>query len=279
VRVSVRTGSAGSAGASGAHPLLLLNGVGAPLETWDPLRERLAPRTTVAFDVPGTGGSPLSWLPTTIAGLARVVGALLDDLGFERVDVLGYSFGGAVAQEFARGMPARVGALVLAATNCGWGSVPGDPAALAALIAPIPVHLLPPGRGSLLALSGDQGTRANFSRADTAWAARPPNPLGVWWQALAIGTWTSAPWLHRIVAPTLVLTGADDRVVPPANAHLLARCVPNATLCEVPRAGHFALLADDPGPSAAAVEAFLQAQTPLQAPAQAPAPEPGLAAT
>ena len=273
MRVSLRTGSAATDGATaGTRPLLLLNGVGAPLETWEPLRERLAHRTTVAFDVPGTGGSPVSWFPTAIPGLARVVGALLDDLGIERTDVLGYSFGGAVAQEVARMQPARVGALVLAATNCGLGAVPGDPAALAALIAPIPVHLLPPGRGSLLALSGDQGTRAAFSRADTAWAARPPNPLGVWWQALAIGTWTSVPWLHRITAPTLVLTGADDRVVPPANARMLARCVPNATLCEVPKAGHFALLADDPGPSADAVEAFLQAH----APAPGPAPVQGL---
>ncbi len=154
----------------------------------------------------------------------------------------------------------RVGALVLAATTCGWGSVPGDPVALAALVAPIPVHLLPPGRGSLRALSGDEGTRAHFSRADRAWSARPPNPLGVWWQALAIGTWTSAPWLHRIAAPTLVLTGADDRVVPPANARMLARGVPHATLREVPHAGHFAILADDPGPSADAVEAFLLTQ-------------------
>jgi len=278
VRVSIRAGSAGADRTVGAtRPLLLLNGIGAPLETWEPLRDRLAHRTTVAFDVPGTGGSPVSWFPTAIPGLARVLGALLDDLGIERSDVLGYSFGGAVAQEFARVRPARVGSLVLAATNCGWGAVPGDPLALAALVAPIPVHLLPPGHGSLLALSGDPGTRAYFSRADTAWAARPPNPLGVWWQALAIGTWTSAPWLHRITAPTLVLTGADDRVVPSANARMLARGVPNATLCELPHAGHFALLADDPGPSADAIEAFLLAQDPSAH--DGPDQIPGLATT
>jgi poly(3-hydroxyoctanoate) depolymerase len=264
---------------AGTRPLLLLNGVGAPLETWEPLRERLSHRTTVAVDVPGTGGSPVSWFPTTIPGLARTVAALLDDLEIAHADVLGYSFGGAVAQEVARRTPSRVGALVLAATNCGLGAVPGDPAALAALIAPLPVHLLPPGRGSLLALSGDRGTRADFSRADAAWAARPPNPLGVWWQAWAIGTWTSATWLPRIAAPTLVLTGADDRVVPAANARMLARCLPNATLCEVPHAGHFALLADDPGPSGDAVEAFLRAQAPVQKAVEAPAEGPGLAAT
>jgi pimeloyl-ACP methyl ester carboxylesterase len=204
----------------------------------------------------------VSWFPTTIPALARVADALLDDLGIERVDVLGYSFGGAVAQELALRSPGRLGALVLAATNCGGGSVPGDPAALAALVAPMPVRLLPPGRGSLLALSGDHGTRARFGRADTAWAARPPNPLGVWWQAVAIGAWTSAPWLARITTPTLVLTGADDRIVPLANARMLARRIPHATLRVVPDAGHFALLADDPGESGDAVEEFLRAHYP-----------------
>jgi len=262
VRVSVHEGTA-----VGTRPLLLLHGIGAPLETWDPLRDRLAHRTTIAFDVPGTGGSPVSWLPSTIPALARIARALLDDVGIERADVLGYSFGGAVAQELAWRTPDRVGALILAATTCGWGSVPGDPAALAALVAPFPVHLLPPGSGSLLALSGDHGTRAQFGRADTAWAARPPNPLGVWWQALAMGAWTSAPWLARITAPTLVLTGADDRIVPSTNARLLARRIRNATLHVTPKAGHFALLADDPGESGDAVADFLDAQDP-------PAPDP-----
>jgi pimeloyl-ACP methyl ester carboxylesterase len=249
----------------------LLNGIGAPLELWAPLRERLAHRTTIAFDVPGTGGSPMPWFPTSIAGLARVAAALLDDVAEELgaagagFDVLGYSFGGAVAQELAMFHPARLASLVLVATNVGIGSVPGDPAALAALMGPIPVRLLPPGRGSLLSVSGDRATRSHFSRADAAWAARPPNPLAVWWQGVAISTWTSLPWLGRIDAPTLVLTGADDRVVPPANARLLARRIAGAALCEVPATGHFALMADDPGPTADLVDAFLAAQAPVAA--------------
>lgn len=259
MRVSIHEGT-------GRHtrPLLLLNGIGAPLELWGPLRARLAHRTTIAFDAPGTGGSPLPWCPTTIAGLARVAAGVLaelaDELDAERFDVLGYSFGGAVAQELAIFRDARVASLVLAATNTGVGAVPGDPVALAALVAPIPVHLLPPGRGSLLSLSGDAGSRAAFSHADACWATWPPNPLGVWWQGLAIATWSSIPWLGRISRPTLVLTGVDDRVVPPVNSRMLAARIPGATLREVPGAGHFALLADDPGPVADAVEEFLAAQ-------------------
>jgi pimeloyl-ACP methyl ester carboxylesterase len=78
-----------------------------------------------------------------------------------------------------------------------------------------------------------------------------------------MGAWTSAPWLARITAPTLVLTGADDRIVPSANARLLAHRIPNATLHVTPQAGHFALLADDPGESGDAVAEFLDAQDPL----------------
>jgi pimeloyl-ACP methyl ester carboxylesterase len=254
------------------RPLLLLNGLGAPLELWEPLRARLAHRTTIAFDAPGCGGSPLPWFPLSIAGLARVAAALLDDLagelGAEQFDALGYSFGGAIAQELAMFGGTRVGSLVLTATHVGIGSRPGNPVALAALVAPVPVRLLPPGRGSLRALTGDPGTRDDFSRADAAWAARPPNPLGVWWQGLAIASWTSLPWLGRIGAPTLVLTGADDPVVPPANARLLASRIPGAVHRELAGTGHFALIADDPGATTEAIEAFLLDQ---QGQAQAPA--------
>jgi pimeloyl-ACP methyl ester carboxylesterase len=245
-----------------ARPLLLLSGLGAPLETWAPLRTALGDRTTIAVDAPGTGGSPTPWWPTSVPGLARLAVALLDDLGVQHADVLGYSFGGTVAQELARRAPDRVGALVLAATNCGWGGLPGDPMALGSLLSPFPVRMLPPGRGSLRGLTGDPGPRGAFSVADAAWAARPPNPLGAWWQLVAIGGWSSAPWLGRLRAPTLVLAGAEDRVVPPANAAQLARRIPGARLALVPGAGHFFLLADDPAAGAAVVADFLREQDP-----------------
>ena len=94
---------------SGA-PLLLINGIGAPLEMWRPLARRLPGRELVMFDLPGSGRSQTPALPLRMAGLARVVTDLLDELGLRTVDVLGYSLGGLVAQELARRAPSEPGA-------------------------------------------------------------------------------------------------------------------------------------------------------------------------
>lgn len=180
-------------------PLLLLNGLGAPIEAWASLRAALGTRRTIAFDAPGTGRSSTPVLPATIAQLARVA----SELAPERFDVLGYSFGGAIAQELARRAPARVRRVVLAATNCGWGAPFGDPFAL---------------------------TGAVSTGADTEPA---PDLLGYWWQVLAISTWSSLPWLASVTQPVLVLAGDDDRVVPLAAAEQLVRVLPRAQLATV----------------------------------------------
>jgi poly(3-hydroxyoctanoate) depolymerase len=249
-----------SVAAGDTRPLVLVSGMGATLETWGPFRQALGTRATIAFDAPGAGGSPTPWYPLSISALARLTLGLIDELGVDTFDILGYSFGGAVAQEVARAAPERVGALVLAAATCGWGGVPGDPFTLGALLAPMPVRMLPPVTASLRVLSGDDGGPGAFSVSDTAWARRPPNPLGCWWQLVAASGWTSLPWLHRVVAPTLVIAGARDRVVPVANARLLARRLPHGVLHLVADAGHFFLLADDPGPAAGVIGDFLDAQ-------------------
>lgn len=64
-------------------------------------------------------------MPLTMFDLAGLVEELFDELQLERADVIGYSFGGAIAQQFALQAPERVRRLVLAATLPGWGAVPG----------------------------------------------------------------------------------------------------------------------------------------------------------
>ena len=83
------------------RPLLLVTGIGANLDVWAPFARRVTDRELVAFDPPGAGLSQRPGLPLRMSGLARVVTAMLDVLGLERVDVLGYSFGGGLAQELA----------------------------------------------------------------------------------------------------------------------------------------------------------------------------------
>src|SRR5258707_1112142 len=111
IRVKVREGT--------GVPLVLCNGIGASLEVLDPLVERLNPDTTVVrFDVPGTGGSPDSALPYGFPYLAAVLGQLLKKLGFDdKVDVLGFSWGGALAQQFAFQNPRRCRRLIPVSTG------------------------------------------------------------------------------------------------------------------------------------------------------------------
>src|SRR2546422_4033096 len=88
------------------------------------LEERLAAGArTITFELPGSGRSPTPRRPLSIAALAKLCVALLDELGHEEADVLGFSLGGIVAQQLAHDAPERVRRLALAGTACGWGSV------------------------------------------------------------------------------------------------------------------------------------------------------------
>jgi pimeloyl-ACP methyl ester carboxylesterase len=224
----------------GRRPLVLVNGLGANVGMWTPFRTALGARPTIAFDAPGTGGSSTPVRPLSMRELARVALDLLDVLGAGDVDLLGYSFGGAVAQEMARAEPARFHRMVLAASTCGWGALPGDPFALLALLTPARYYF-GPATSATTAFFGD-GSPRDFAVADTARLRNPPDPVGYAWQLVAALGWSSLAWLHRISVPTLVLGAQRDRMVHPSTASLLARRIPGARLEVVPRAGHFFLL-------------------------------------
>ncbi|NMI02076.1 alpha/beta fold hydrolase [Pseudonocardia acidicola] len=118
-------------------PLLLVNGIGAGLESFDPLVDALDPhRPVIRFDPPGAGGSPAPTRPYRLPGLARTMVALLDVLDHERVDVLGVSWGGGVAQQFARTARGRCRRLVLVATGTGTLMMPATPRVLARMATP-----------------------------------------------------------------------------------------------------------------------------------------------
>jgi poly(3-hydroxyalkanoate) depolymerase len=236
VRVSVR---------GEGRPLLLVMGLGGNLEMWDPLERELNERgvQTIAYDAPGTGESPSRLVPRRMSGLARQAARLLDVLGLPRVDVLGVSFGGGVAQELVLRNPHRVGRLVLAGTSCGLGSIPGNPVALSLLANPLRYYSPAFFRMSAPYLYGPgvAGNEQVLKAQIAARHARPPTPWGFAGQLAAAAGWTSLPWLHHLKSPTLVLAGRTDRIVPLRNARILAKRIPGARL-EVLPGGHLFLM-------------------------------------
>jgi poly(3-hydroxyoctanoate) depolymerase len=240
------------------RPLLLITGIGANLDMWAPLARLVTDRELIAFDPPGAGLSQRPRRPLRMRELAGVVRALLDALALERVDVLGYSFGGALAQELARRAPDRVRRLVLCATAPGLGGVPPRP--LAALMLATPARYYHP---RLLTLSVPYIAGGRTAREPAVLAAHagerlahPPDLLGYAYQLYAAAGWSSLPWLHRVTQPALVLAGDDDPSVPLLNARILARRMPHARLHVVKGGGHLFLL-DEPHKAVPQIGAFL----------------------
>jgi pimeloyl-ACP methyl ester carboxylesterase len=129
LRVGIRTGNGFT------PPLMIFNGIGANLELVEPFVAALDGVETIIFDVPGIGGSPLPPRPYRLSHLARLAAGLVAKLGYQgQVDVLGVSWGGALAQEFAHLYPDRCRRLILASTSPGTIMVPGNPSTLAKLI-------------------------------------------------------------------------------------------------------------------------------------------------
>jgi poly(3-hydroxyoctanoate) depolymerase len=208
-------------------PLLLINGMTRPLQSWEPFTQELSGRTIVSFDAPGVGASPTPVVPLSIPVLAALAVAVLDAAGLDAADVLGFSHGGAVAQQLATDVPEKVHRLVLVSTSCGAGATPSRGRAVLRA-------LRPPG--------------------DDAWPVS--DPWGLLWQSLAISSWSSIPFLGAISAPTLVVCGTHDRVVPPANSRVLAGRIPDASLVMLP-AGHDLQRPELAPPLARIVEDFL----------------------
>ena len=225
VRVGVRPGT------EEGPPLLIFNGIGANLELVEPFTAALVGIETVVFDVPGVGGSPAPTLPYRFSGLARLASRLMTQLGYDgQVDVLGVSWGGALAQQFAFQYPQRCRRLILAATSPGALMVPGRLSAMSKLINPRrytdPEFLVSVGPE----LYGGVFRHRPELLREHARHIRPPRGRGYLYQLLATWGWSSLFWLRRLRQPTLVMAGTDDPIVRLINAKFLASLIPNARL-------------------------------------------------
>lgn len=222
------------------RPLLLINGLGASVELLATLEDRLAAvARTIAVELPGAGRSPAPRRPLSIASMADVLTDLLDSLGHEQVDVLGFSLGGVVAQQLAHDAPDRVRRLALASTACGWGSLPGTLDALTLISMPIRYHSRSLyERTAPLASPADRELLQRLPGLAEARLRYPPSLLGYAYQLAAGAFWSSLSWLPSVRVPTLVLTGDADRLVQPANGVQLARLLPESRLHVLAGEGH-----------------------------------------
>jgi poly(3-hydroxyalkanoate) depolymerase len=229
-------------GKGGGTPLLLMNGIGVNLEMLQPFVDELEPdREVIRFDVPGIGGSPLPAIPYSFPSLAYLMTLMLDTLGYRQVDVLGVSWGGALAQQFALQYPSRCRRLILASTAPGLTMIPGRLGVISRLASPQrftePSYL----KEADPDLSGEGlKSETEFVRK-AAPALRAGFSAGYMYQLMAGMGWTSLPWLWLIRQPTLILAGQKDPVVPPANAKIMHRLIPRSKLYFY-RGGHMGIL-------------------------------------
>jgi poly(3-hydroxyalkanoate) depolymerase len=249
LRVGVRAGD------PSRPPLLLFNGIGANIELVAPFLEAFQGPEAIVFDVPGVGGSPVPALPYRPWTIARLAARLLDQLGHERADVLGVSWGGALAQQFAFQHARRCRRLVLAATSPGHLMIPGQLGVLLKMASPR--RYKDPEYMSRIAgdLYGGALRRSPDLAREHLRHVRWSSDYGYYLQLLAGLGWTSLPWLRLLRQPTLVMSGADDPLVPAANAKILASLIPDARLVSIDD-GHL-FLVTSAGESARIVHEFL----------------------
>jgi len=237
--------------------LLLIAGIPAVAGDWDSLAVPLsASRRVIAYDNRGSGASAVTQGPYSTAQLAADAVALLDHLEIERADVFGMSMGGMIAQEIAFGWPERARRLVLGCTHAGIAHAARQPRETA----------------QAFAMQTDDWSERMRALAPHAFAAGVDpalldafiakksadvqDPAGYAAQIQAVLAHDTADRLGAIAAPTLVLTGDDDRVIPGESSELLRERIPGARLETIAGAGHLFFI-ERPERTLRALEAFL----------------------
>jgi len=238
-------------------PLLLMAGIGGNIEIWAPLIRVLTGRRLIAFDAPGAGATPPLAGRPRMRDVARLVAELLDRLEYGSVDVLGHSWGGALAQQFARDHPLRVRRLILAGTLPGLGGVQ-HPARPVQLLRLAKVRDNNERRKRMAGLVAGRSGRdpASLAIYEANRAAQSPSLEGYRSQMRTIAGWSSLRWLKRLPMPVLALAGEEDPMAPAANTRIFCRLIPDCRRYVFAGAGHLFLL-DQPEDVAPIIDAFL----------------------
>ena len=225
-------------------PLLLIMGMSGSQHHWgEPfLAELERDMQVITFDHRGVGDSAPLEGAITIAEMAEDAAALLGGLGFERADVLGISMGGMVAQELALAHPRRVRTLTLGCTYAG-----GPDSALTepAVVLRLQESMLSGDRERAIRTAFEVNTSSSYAARQDRWEAFHQVALRgavavpvIMAQMQAIAAHDTSARLASITAPTLVIHGTEDLLLPVSNAHAIAAAIPGAHLEILDGVGH-----------------------------------------
>jgi pimeloyl-ACP methyl ester carboxylesterase len=231
-------------GPRGAPVLILLHGFGASLHTWEPWAQDLSDNfRVVRIDLPGAGltGADPSGDYSDARGV-QILAALMDQLGIARASFIGHSMGGRLAWRYAAEQPGRVDKLVLVAPDgfaspgFEYGKAPEVTAPVRLMQVVLPRALL---RMSLEPAYANPALMTD-EVVDRYWhlmrAPQVRTALIARMQQLVLQD--PAPLLARITAPTLLLWGEQDAMIPVANAQDYLRALKDARLVTLPGVGH-----------------------------------------
>lgn len=246
-------------------PLLLAPGLPQISSDWFPFADALAERfTVVVYDNRGSGRSeePEGWY--SISLMAADAAGLLDHLKVERAHVFGTSMGGMIAQELAIGWGDRIARLVLGCTHAGGSHAvqPDEEVGRAFALATRDwgerVAALVPYAFSPAYLESHRDAVSRFVEKKSRDAQ---SHTGYRKQYGAANRHDSFDRLGGIRRPTLVITGTQDRVVPPRNSRILCEAIPDARLAEIEAAGHL-FFVEQPEATLALLLPFLEGRAP-----------------
>jgi pimeloyl-ACP methyl ester carboxylesterase len=240
-------------------PILLIQGVGGSMNSWEPaiLKELSSNHTVIIFDNRGVGNTTTGTKQFSIQQFANDSAGLLDALKIQKANVLGFSMGSFIAQQFVLTHPEKVDRLVLVASTCGGkDNVPNSPEVLelakkllSSVVNNTPIE--PQEVKAAVALSyGPTWIKLHPDILESI----PTNAKDLLLSGMGPDTyiqqekitqnWKSTNWsgvcsqLPNIAKPTLVITGTEDVTIPAANSLIIAEKIPGAWLVQIKDAGH-----------------------------------------
>lgn len=242
-------------------PVLLIMGLGYPSDMWHRTRPVLAAHyRTIALDNRGAGRSDVPAGPYPIELMASDAAAVLDAAAVNSAHVFGVSMGGMIAQEFALQYPKRVQSLILGCTAAGGPTAMRAETEARELLINRSNMSREEAAEAAVPFIYDPATPRERIDEDLAvrrhWMSRPDAYIA---QLQGILAWEAYSRLSQISAPTLVIHGKCDRLVPPGNSELIAARIPGAKLVMLPKASHL-FATDQPQAAHLAILDFLAAQ-------------------